>query len=786
MKNIHHRLCWRAVAVVIPIAFLFCVESFVVKGLMLVHAGSLSSALDIFRATRKEMFWVVILSFLILTFASLRRKFFNGWISFSFAILVIVSLLALIVHYGLFLTTGMGINAEYLRNWMQNPGEVNKMIASEVRPWHLFLICLQIGIIVFFLFLPRLRVAIKLKEVFTPERRKKLVGLLAVFFIFLEAGALLPPLNHVNESINQVPVFELIKGLLPEKEEASLPVEIKPGDRMDGILEFEPEIRNHRLNVVLIIFESLSWKYCDVYKPGLGATPFLKELAERSLVVERLYAVVPHTTKALIPILAGIYPYLEPAVMEGIPGILPERSLAHILKKFGYRTAFFQTANNYEERPSVVANLGFDKFSGLFDQPQEGFADVNYFGKEEMMMLKPSLAWVDEEPKTPFFLTYLTLSTHHNYGTPPGFPLKDFGVDQPLLHRYLNAVRYTDDFIRHVVEEFKKRGLLEETVFIIVGDHGEAFKEHGLDGHNYVLWEEGLRVPGIVFAPGLFREAGKIEGIRSLLDIVPSVCDLLGLQLKEGRFIGQSFFQPVEEDRVLFFSGWSRQRVTGMRRGGTKYIVWSSGKDYEVFNNLVDPEDKTDLSKTKPECRIQAIRSFQEISRWADAINFQYREWRRRSENDLALAEPRHFVNQRDEEFGEMLLLYGYELFPQGVEQERSVWVRLGFRCQEKIKRPVDVILIFKHEDGNIEDKRAKIFTQIPLEKLEAGQYTTGEHFLLVPEDWPPGEVDVYVGIYDKKQRRNLPLSRAEKNAVGPENLAHLSRIQIFPSQGTR
>lgn len=751
---------------------------------MLDHAGSLSSAFDVFRAVRKEMLWVATACFVALILSVLTKKFRASWVSYLFCSSVILALLALIVHYGLFLTTGMGINAEYLRNWIQNPSEVNRMIVSEVRPVHLALIFLQIGVVAFFALLPKMSLAQRMKEFFVAERKRKLVGLLALFFLFLEAGALLPPLDKVNASIDQMPILELIKGLLPEKEEPSLSVAIKPEERMDSPLEFDLDSARPRLNVVLIIFESLSWKYCDIYKPGLEATPFLRKLAERSLVVDRLYTVVPHTTKALIPILAGIYPYLEPAVVEALPHILPERSLVHILRRFGYRTAFFQTANHYEERPSVVANLGFDKFSSLFDQPQEGFADVNYFGKEEMMMLKPSLAWVEEDQKTPFFLTYLTLSTHHNYGTPPSFPTKHFGVDQPLQERYLNAVRYTDYFIERVFGEFEKRGLWANTILIIVGDHGESFKEHQLDGHNYVLWEEGLRVPGLIFAPKLFKEPKKITGLRSHLDIVPTVCDLLGLKIKEGQFIGTSLLQPVEEDRVLFYSGWSRQRVIGMREGQTKYLFWPQRNNYEIYDNLRDPEDKTDLSKTKPMPRFEW--AFRQMNRWADVVKAQYGEWRQSVENDPDLVRPLSFVSQTKASLGSMLLLYGHELFPQMVQPGRSVWVRIGLRCESKIKRPMDILLLFKHESENVEKKQLVLSPRTSLEKLEPGMYTTAEHFLFVPEDWPPGEVDVLLALYDKKREENLIARSDDKNLLVEPGMVRLSRIQVMPVKGNQ
>jgi len=78
-------------------------------------------------------------------------------------------------------------------------------------------------------------------------------------------------------------------------------------------------------------------------------------------------------------------------------------------------------------------------------------------------------------------------------------------VGKENQNRYLNAVKYTDYFLSQLFDEFRKRGLLEKTVFIILGDHGEAFGEHGREGHNFTLWEEGMRVAGLVYAPALIN-----------------------------------------------------------------------------------------------------------------------------------------------------------------------------------------------------------------------------------------------------------------------------------------
>lgn len=403
---------------------------------MLQDAGSYNSFFDVIGVCGKDA--VIILSFTLGLF--MLPAFLNRNICFRLKIFqvpfALLFSIAMIAQALLFKTTGIGINREYVQNFFQNPGEDLKMIFSQMRFTYwlgLFFISL---IIIFLAMLPESRRFVRLIQrsfnISSKNSLKKATIVVALIFIItLEALALLPGLESVHPAIKQVAFLEMVEALIPEKNEDSIQarVEILPEEKLDRPVVLVAGDYFRPFNVVLIIFESLSWKYCDIYQPGLGATPFLSELAKKGLVVKKLYTVDPHTTKALVPIIAGIYPYPDPAVLEAKPEIIPKKALPHLLKGFGYQTAFFQTANNYEDRPGLVANLGYDLFKGLYHLPQEGFACANYFGREEMMMLKPSLDWVDETKAQPFLLTYLTLSTHHEYGYPPNFQPEILGFE---------------------------------------------------------------------------------------------------------------------------------------------------------------------------------------------------------------------------------------------------------------------------------------------------------------------------------------------------------------------
>jgi len=765
---------------VIGISSLLLLETLASKFFMLKQAGSYESFLDVLRVSRSDILWLIIISFFLIVLPYfVGGKSFGKTLNIIYALFGIIASLAIMAQSVLFTITGFGLTRDYIQNYLKNPGEVNQMILTVLKDPRAIIVVIIIGLFLAFTFLPWDRILRKLPLSNHHNLKKAAIACIVILLIFLEAGVMSPLTGAVNTSITEVPVLELVKSFLPEKEKPDL-INIKPEERTDSHIVLEATPAFNRLNVVLIIFESLSYKYCDIYNPQWGVTPFLKNLSKESLTVERLYSVVPHTTKALIPIVAGIYPYLQPDVYEAVPGILPPKALPYLLKEFGYRTAFFQTANNYEERPSVVANLGYDDYFGLFELPDEGFANVNYFGKEEMMMLKPSLKWIEAEPDKPFFLTYLTLSSHHEYGFPPSFPEKDYKVGKETQNRYLNALKYTDYFISQLFDEFRKHGLLEKTVFIILGDHGEAFGEHGSEGHNFTLWEEGMRVAGLVYAPALIKQPGIVKGIRSIIDVPPTVCDLLGLKVKEGSFIGESFLRPVDENRKLYFSGWSKNMCLGMREGRYKYIFMEMNPLLEIYDNYNDPEDKENLSKSNKFEQIELESRRQELGRWALVECQQYKEWRKKAEENLKLDRKEDFIKTIEANFSDLVSAYGFGIFPEDTEPNRTVSVRVGFRIENKIKKPLRLVTVFKHK-GNGQEVKLTLSPRIILEKLKSGNYTSAESIFVVPQGWPAGEVAVYFGVLDVKKEKYIPLKQNGSNKE--KDLVFLTNLRIHPGK---
>ncbi|MCB9566018.1 MAG: sulfatase-like hydrolase/transferase [Myxococcales bacterium] len=374
------------------------------------------------------------------------------------------------------------------------------------------------------------------------------------------------------------------------------------------------------LNVVIVVFESARARSTTLYDPDLGTTPFLVDLAAQGVMVEESHAVVTHTSKALMPVFCGIDPKIVKPIDEALPHGIPVPCLAELLDQKGYGTFFIQPARaSWESRPEVVANMGFAEFASKETLPSEGFDESSYFGFEDDIMLGPALDWIDRQ-NAPFFLGVLTLTPHHDYGVPAGFPIQPFD-DNDVYNRYLNCLAYTDRFIGKLHAGLAARGLLEDTLFIVVGDHGEGFGEHGVSGHDRVTYQEGLRVPLVLSGPG-FGEAGtRITGIRQNSDILPTVARLLDVGIDDAAYTGRDLLGPAHTR--IFASSWQEDYTLAMREGSLKALYHFGRKPNEVFDVDADPHETVNIIG-EGDNQSFADDAIAAMLEWRSAINARY------------------------------------------------------------------------------------------------------------------------------------------------------------------
>lgn len=376
-----------------------------------------------------------------------------------------------------------------------------------------------------------------------------------------------------------------------------------------------------RKNVVMIVLESTRAQSVTPYNPDLDTTPYLDDLSKQSLFAEEAYAVVPHTTNALTASICGIVPP-DRKDTESLGDEIPGRCLPQLLSEQGYNSAFIQSpTENFERRPQVASNMGFQDFLSEEDFDTEGFQRANYFGYEDDVLLEPSRRWLEENADDgPFMVTYNTITPHHQYLAPDTYGREEFSEDE-IVDDYQNSVRYMDFFVKNLISQYKEMGLYDNTIFVIQGDHGEGFGEHGRYQHDNVLWNEGIQIPLMVLDPS--REARNVQPPASELDILPTVADLLGYRIEGGEYPGSSLTE-LPEDRTLRFSCWYENKCVASLRRDLKYIYNYGTQSDEIYDLSRDSEEKNNIIDSLPAEEINARR--EDLLRWDAETSAAYDE----------------------------------------------------------------------------------------------------------------------------------------------------------------
>lgn len=345
-------------------------------------------------------------------------------------------------------------------------------------------------------------------------------------------------------------------------------------------------------NVVLVLLESTGARHLKFYDAELDATPHLTAMANSGIVFDHAYAACPESIKGLFSVLASCYPAIE--TQTEVYRQIGKPSLPHVLRSVGYHTALFHSGRfMYLGMDDVIHDRGYEK---LFDAGDIGGQRESSFGVEESATVDRMLQWLKDLPANePFFLTYLPTAGHHPYLTPAPGPFSE-ETDQ---RRYLNALRYGDEALGQLIEGMKSLGHYENTLFVFCGDHGEAFGEHaGNFGHTLYIYEENVRVPLVVFAPGLTTKQERVPHLASVIDIAPTILDILGLEIPTA-CQGVSLLRARPET-ALFYTDYST-RLVGLREGRWKFIYeFESGRS-SLFDLERDPRETVNLGVTFPE-----------------------------------------------------------------------------------------------------------------------------------------------------------------------------------------
>jgi len=439
--------------------------------------------------------------------------------------------------------------------------------------------------------------------------KKRFLFYLSIALISLSIGFVPPFQRDLPYSLSHNAVLYLIKtGYSPQKD-------IYKHDSGASYPEwfFEPRATLAKKNVVLIILESTQNEVIAIGedKQHGELTPFLDQLSKNnSLVFTKAFGTIPHTSKALVGIHCGIFPFQDLPVYESIYGV-PVKCLPELLSEQDYRTIFMQPATEkYENRRELVQQFGYQEFISAETLKGAPAERSNSLGFEDKVLIGAVEKWLLNKNEQPFLMTLLSLTAHHDYQTPSSF-VKQAYVTHPLKNSYLNAIRYTDEFLSDLFEIFKKTGNYDNSIFIIVSDHGEAFGEHGEQMHNNVAYNEVANIFFMIHNPSQSFSPDKESRAVSQLQILPTIFELLGYENTS-----KSAVRSVLEEKGRAIGGcYERLMCNYIVRENYKYIFNFRERLPELYHIHDDVRELHNLADSRPEL-VESMH--QDLMQWYD------------------------------------------------------------------------------------------------------------------------------------------------------------------------
>ena len=389
-------------------------------------------------------------------------------------------------------------------------------------------------------------------------------------------------------------------------------------------------------NILLLGVDSLLADHMSCYGYHRHTTPHIDRFAQASTLFERTYSAHIPTTSAYSSMLSGMDCFSTQVVALRHKGPLrPEvKTLAEILGESGYNTACVGFGGNpgsrgfdkYLEYPGWgswaegrspkaqnLNNAAIPELNRLIDQerpfflflrhmdphapylPPEPYERMFYHGDEcdpSNTSMQPVMAF---KPFCDFFASWM----------PPGITDKDYVIAQ-----YDGAIAYMDACIQTIFNALEARGVLDDTIVILNGDHGETLYDHECWFDHHGLYDVTLHVPLIIRYPRAIPAGKRVIGFNQHKDLAPTILELASIRT-DIEFDGRSLLPMVKGEVASHESEFYITECTWMRKHGWRTPHWklivALEPDFhfkpavELYNLVEDPDENVNLAETRPE-----------------------------------------------------------------------------------------------------------------------------------------------------------------------------------------
>lgn len=358
-------------------------------------------------------------------------------------------------------------------------------------------------------------------------------------------------------------------------------------------------------HLVLIVVDTLRPDWTTPYGDPRGTAPELARWAARGAVFEEVRSQSSWTKISMASLLTSLWPrshgLFEARDALGEPAV----TLAEQLRDAGYRCYAVQS-NGWLDQ-SFGFQQGFDSYVFPRGTGAAGISTSQIWPHAERIYQEAARLIEEHDPARPMFL-YLHFMDVHEYAAPPDF--KTFGQDTPGA--YLAAIRWDDDALARVREKLDDAGLLDRTVIVFASDHGEAFGEHGKQGHARNALTATLRTPLVIRFPFPIAPLRVSAQVRNV-DIAPTLLELAGVAVPEV-FQGRSLLplltaEEAAPDRVTYAALGTPLYPDASIQASVSDGHWTYARNLPsdphpgefLFDRSVDPGENVNLIEREPE-----------------------------------------------------------------------------------------------------------------------------------------------------------------------------------------
>jgi arylsulfatase A-like enzyme len=354
-------------------------------------------------------------------------------------------------------------------------------------------------------------------------------------------------------------------------------------------------------------------------------TPRLDAFAAQAVRFSRAYAHAPNTPRSHPALMASRYPsqIAYHKTFHNFPAVLDDNVLLfEVLRDAGLHTA--HVSSSFYFAPQRGVGQGITDYDNT---DARSIKDGNFdFAAPRIVPRVIERLERYARDRTRFAMFVHLFEPHSAYLDHPEYPVTTTGVPG-LVERYDYEIAVVDAWVGRIFDALAANELDDNTIVVVLSDHGEAFGDHGVAGqraffHGQTLYDEILRVPLLVRAPGM--AATVRDDLVGLVDVAPTLLDLLGVE-PPASFLGRSLAPALRGEplpprplyaELLPTPGWeppARALVTG---DGREKIIVSESNGLEVFDLAADPDERINLARRD---RALAERLRAELDRWPAA-----------------------------------------------------------------------------------------------------------------------------------------------------------------------